>query len=328
MIVYGHNSFLLHSCKPSEIGLPADVDQQYRVERRQRYAHLFWIPAFGIGKVWCLRDLKTNDLYHPNATILQFLNSLPLQNKTPWYTFALPLLALAIAILAPIYMKIEDYASQKRYEAYQAEQKESMKQAILSPKPNQYFELKDNDYKASFIKVVGSDANTLKCLIVSGDYNNESEFLQAFARNKGVLDTVVIEKNTLLQIAESDNLTNAKATLFPDDQPRVIREKYQFDNVFLTSSAAGYENGKFVATIQNLGADVTLDTAKVEQTNISLSPLPQKLAFGEEFQIVGEYVGMEPHYSGVWTFKNAEGVSTAFEVSINSSSVYFYKKIR
>lgn len=328
MIVFGHNSFLLHGCKPSEIGLPAEVDQQYRIERRQRYAHLFWIPAFGIGKVWCLRDLKTNDLFHPNATILQFLNSLPLQDKTPWYTFALPLLALAIAIIAPIYMKIDEYASAKRREAYQVEKNEALKQAITSPDKNLYLSMRDADYNSAFVKVVGSDANTLKCLVVSGDYRDDTEFLQAFARNKGVLDTVEIEKEKMLQLVGVEYVSDVPVSVLPDERPRIIYEKYVYDNALITTVSSGYEDGTFVATLQNIGADVTLDSAAVKQSNMQLSPIPAKIAFGEEFVVVGQYEGMEPQYNGEWAFKNADGASSIYEVSINSSRIYFSKKRR
>jgi hypothetical protein len=328
MIVFGHNSFLLHGCKPSELGLPADVDQQYRIERRQRYAHVFWIPAFGIGKIWCLRDLKSNDLYHPNATILQFLNALPLQDKTPWYTFALPLLALAFAIIAPIYIKIDDYASAKRHEAYQLERNEGLKQAIASPGANLYFEMRDADYKSAFVKIVGSDANTLKCLVVTGDYNNETEFLQAFARNKGVLDTLDIEKAKMMQLVGVDNTTKVRVNVLPDDRPRIIKEKHEFKDAFFTTVSAGFEDGNFVATLQNVGADVTLDSASVSQANLNLSPVPTKLAFGEEFILAGTYDGMEPRYNGVWTFKNIAGETASYEVSISSARIYFNKKLR
>jgi hypothetical protein len=326
MIVFGHNSFLLHGCKPSELGMPVEIDAQYRVERRQRYFHFFWIPTFGIGKIWALRDLRSNQLYQPNGPILQALNSLPLKDKTPWYTYALPLLALVVAIIAPIYMKIDDYASAKRYEAYTRTQNEALKHAVESPGKYQYFELRDAEYNKSFVKVVGNSPKSLKCLIVTGDYSDPG-FLEVFARNKGVLDTIVIDKQMLIQSIGEDNLSNASLVgALPDERPRVMVAKYEYDVALFHTVNAGFEEGNFVASIQNVGADVTLDSVTVKNANLTLTALPEKIALGDEFQLVGSYSGMEPQYSAVWSFKNADGKSISYDVHINSARIYFNKK--
>src|SRR3569623_725156 len=99
MIVFGHNSFLLHSCKPLQLGMSEEFDKQYSIERRQRYFHLFWIPFFGIGKIWAMRNRQDNKLYVPNDLLLKALNALPLKDKTPWYTYSLLLIGVAAIML-------------------------------------------------------------------------------------------------------------------------------------------------------------------------------------------------------------------------------------
>lgn len=323
MIVFGHNSFLLHACKPSQLGMPVEIDQQYRVERRQRYAHLFWIPTFGIGKVWVLRDLKTDQLYEPNAMVLQALKSLPLKESTPWYTFALPILALAIAILAPIYMKVDEYLSDKRYEARQLETNESIKSAIESPGKYQYLELQDESYQSSFIKIVGSDKDSVRCLIVTGDYRAPG-FLQAFARNKGVLDTIVLSKSALIKSIGQNN-PNAFLGL-PDERSRELVGLHEYSAAVFEDLAVGFEEGKFIASLQNEGADVIFEKATVTSGNLALNALPEKISSGDEFQLTGTYDGMEPKYNAVWSFKNAEGESFLYDVYISSARIYFNKR--
>ena len=102
MIVFGHNSFLLNACKPSQLGMSEDFDQLYSIERRQRYFHLFWIPFFGIGKTWGMRSHKDNKLYVPSPAVEQALNALPLKEKTPWYTYSF--LILVLAAVTTIYL--------------------------------------------------------------------------------------------------------------------------------------------------------------------------------------------------------------------------------
>ncbi|RAW00375.1 hypothetical protein [Pseudochryseolinea flava] len=319
MIVFGHNSFLLHGCKPSELGMPVEIDNQYRIERRQRYVHLFWIPTFGIGKIWVLRDLKSDQLFEPNMAIGKILNSLPLEDKTPWYTFALPLLALVAAIVVPIGMKISDYASQKKHEAYVHEKNEAIKKAIETPSTHQYFELRDDQYNKSFLKVVGSDNSTLRCVIITGDYDDPS-FLAPFARNKGQLDTISLRKDELIK-----NITE-KLAILPDGNPRIIEEKYEYNDALFHSKHAGFQEGIFAATIQNLGADVTLVKSATVSGNLSLNPLPGKIDNADSLQLVGTFTGMEPQYQGLWTFKNKAGETRAYDVYINSARIFFNKK--
>src|SRR5215831_13773647 len=103
MIVYGHNSFALNTCKPSQLGLPIEADKLYIIERRQRYFHLFWIPVFGIGKIWVLRKHTDGELYEPTPKLSKLLHSFPLKEKTPWYTYSFLILLLAASVIFVIY---------------------------------------------------------------------------------------------------------------------------------------------------------------------------------------------------------------------------------
>ncbi|MCX6182141.1 MAG: hypothetical protein NT150_09465 [Bacteroidetes bacterium] len=54
-IIFGTGSFKLVRNKPSELGLPFDLDKEMTIEKRQRYFHLFWIPFFSIGQIWVFK---------------------------------------------------------------------------------------------------------------------------------------------------------------------------------------------------------------------------------------------------------------------------------
>ena len=74
----------------ADIGIFNDAPDFVQFELRQEYAHLYWIPLFPIGKVWCVR--KTDDkLYNVNEELLPLLEALP-HPRVSWLAFAGPIL--------------------------------------------------------------------------------------------------------------------------------------------------------------------------------------------------------------------------------------------
>ena len=63
-IVFGHNNFLIKSYTPAELGIPpSDKLNGIVFEVRQHYFHLFWIPFFGIGKIYVIRRTGDSGMY-------------------------------------------------------------------------------------------------------------------------------------------------------------------------------------------------------------------------------------------------------------------------
>lgn len=102
MLIYGWNSFVVGKHKPSDIGLEAEMDRDVLFERRQKYVHIFWIPVFGIGKVWVMRKTNDSNQYKVNDDVEKVLKYKFPNHPTPWYTFALPLLVAAILLIGQV----------------------------------------------------------------------------------------------------------------------------------------------------------------------------------------------------------------------------------
>ena len=90
-IVFGHNHFLSKKVSPHEIGLHQPELKGMFFERRQRYAHLYWIPVFPIGQNWYLR--KNGELHHVTDDVNRKLKS-QFSSFVDWKAFALPLLGI------------------------------------------------------------------------------------------------------------------------------------------------------------------------------------------------------------------------------------------
>ncbi|PSL43487.1 hypothetical protein CLV51_108179 [Chitinophaga niastensis] len=94
--IYGRRSLCLKAFQLADIGIASDVPDFVQFEVRQEYAHLYWIPLFPIGKIWCVR--KTDDkLYEVHEDLLPLLKALP-HPAVSWISFLGPIL-IGVALL-------------------------------------------------------------------------------------------------------------------------------------------------------------------------------------------------------------------------------------
>lgn len=103
MIIYGRNSFNAKTVKLSEIGIHDQVPGVVQFELRQQYAHLYWIPMFPIGSMWCVRK-SDNKLYEVSNELLPSLNSLP-RRKLGWVAFIGPILIAVGFLFARVFIR-------------------------------------------------------------------------------------------------------------------------------------------------------------------------------------------------------------------------------
>lgn len=88
MIVFGHNSFAIKKITPEELRIASDESEGFSFEVRQRYFHFFWIPTFGIGKLWVMKNYADPDeMYEMSDDIKGLIEAKYGQIKSPWYTY-------------------------------------------------------------------------------------------------------------------------------------------------------------------------------------------------------------------------------------------------
>jgi hypothetical protein len=98
---YGRNSFKVRAVQLSEVGIHSEVPGVVQFELRQKYGHLYWIPMFSMGTMWCVRKTD-NKLYEVNPDLLPTLNALP-RPKRGWLAFAGPILFGIVLLLSQIF---------------------------------------------------------------------------------------------------------------------------------------------------------------------------------------------------------------------------------
>jgi hypothetical protein len=328
MIVFGHNSFLLNKCKPSQLGLPEEMNQHYSIERRQRYFHLFWIPVFGIGKIWGLRKITDGQLYNPNPELAAILDSLPLQEKTPWYTFSFLVLGLAAGLIFMIYVQIDQYQSAQRYKAYKEEKIEKLTSAINSPLPYQYYDMQVND-RHVFLKVIGSDQHSIlfqKSQEKSGDYS-EYKILKAFVADSTMtpFDTVRVLKTDMLNtINKEDDYSFKGHEILKGEGACKIYELKEYPFPVFENLNSGFEEGEFYAILRNIGGDAHFAKLDLRQSNITFKDksFPENLKPGEYVFLEGTYTDAEPNLKSILKLKNSVQDTIPYDLNIYGSRIY------
>src|SRR5690349_6696147 len=121
MIVFGHNNFRMRSYTPTELGLPPEFNA-YNIEIRQRYAHIFWIPLFPIGKIWGLRKHADNELYEMPASVRAHVEqAVKVPTVSIWAFTGLMLIGL-VGIIGMISAYVSQVQMESRMQEYYKEE--------------------------------------------------------------------------------------------------------------------------------------------------------------------------------------------------------------
>lgn len=326
MIVYGWNSFTVATYKPSDIGMEAELDKQLYFERRQKYAHLFWIPTFGIGQIWVLRKSNDGNQYQVHPDVEKVLQYKYPTHKTPWYTFAFPLLAAVIGVLVLIGIQVEDYNSGQRHLAYLAERNTLQTSTIGNPPPGTYLRM-DGPERSVFLKVLSSDQKSLTCLVSTPSVSlyGDDAVLEAFIDDGSrFFDTAVIPKEDLLKtVNPNDDYSFAGFEIIPGEGNLKLADVKSFPSPVFRSLGAAFEEGKFRTLIHNIGETGKFNSLDIEPGSFQLaSTFPEVINAGDTLVLDGVYTGMEPSATGKLKVESLTKEVVTYSFRVIGSRVY------
>ena len=148
MIIYGTKAKLLKSEITADQCPNCNTANSIQMNVFQRWAHIFWIPFFPIGKTGvsqCLHCRQVLKLKEMPASLKLSYDNLKTQTKIPVWTFAGCFLIVIIAIFAVINEK---------------QKAKKVNQLVLSPQKNDVFhiKLKNDHYTLYKVNKVSGDS--------------------------------------------------------------------------------------------------------------------------------------------------------------------------
>jgi len=141
MIVYGNKATLLKSEFISEPCPNCNTNNSLQMSVYQRYAHIFWIPFFPIGKIGvsacsnCRQVLKDKNM--PASLKLNYEN-LKSQTQIPIWNFA----GLGVVAVITLSVMISDNQTKKK-----------VNNLVLAPKPGDVLHIKEKDTSYTLYKL-------------------------------------------------------------------------------------------------------------------------------------------------------------------------------
>jgi hypothetical protein len=147
LIFFGIKNFGIKNFEPTELGLPQVTSDPYRVEYRQKYFHLYWIPIFGLGKDWFIR--KSDDkLYEPLGELKAYLQGIPVKGMGEWHHNVRAFFGLIAIGCLVVFMNLSQAVSPRN--SYREVSQQAYKETTLVEENNslltQINDLKKDDY--------------------------------------------------------------------------------------------------------------------------------------------------------------------------------------
>ncbi|WP_315817835.1 hypothetical protein [Paraflavitalea speifideaquila] len=297
-IVFGWNHFRIKSIDPYAAGLSQNAQPGYKIEVRQRYFHLFWIPCFSLGKKWALR--KDNQLYEMPEQYMQVLRGRnDLRVKTPWYTYTGPLLVFFVYICYSISEKVDHYRSEQ-YQKKQFAISNALSAAMFrKPSLDDYYVFTPvTGYSKRYARITGLDKNNIQLsVITTADYaTSPLGIADLFLKPGNSLETVTVSRGDSAKLIcnDYDMQNEFNGLQINGGRP----DKYRVDNIFRLDGPimsdggyTSYSNNGIEMEIRNEGLGGTLTSIEKVEGKAewqSSKPKPLSLASNEKFTLVGK----------------------------------------
>lgn len=259
-IFFGSRNFKIRDLYPHELRLLNTNDLD--IEIRQKYFHIYWIPLFGLGKIWLIR--KEDQLYELPTQYLQEIRRQNIKVRSPWYTYAGPLLACLGFLIYTLNEKVKDYRYNEQQEISFTENIHNLNLRIDNARVNEFFTIEDPSETLSqsvnYLKVEKIYKDKIKFTVVPGFFLESSklELEECYNQNKDNLDTITIAKAELKKAINTDY---------------ELSKNYKFEGVTLLNSNKPYAlikiEQKFEPKLDITQTYIDYKTIQIELTNRS-----------------------------------------------------------
>lgn len=299
-IVFGWNHFKIKSFDPRVIGISQTTQPDFSIEVRQSYFHLFWIPCFGLGKKWSIR--KSGQLYEMPAVYKDALRGRSdLRVKTPWYTYAGPLLLGIVGLGFMINEKVAEHRAYKYNKKEFEAQYANNAARFRKPSPDDYYVLTPvSGYSAKYARVTGIDKKNIQLSYIPKfegwvSMSKPLDIAKLFVDPANKTETITLSRGDSARLicTNYDERHTFKGIELNGERNELYRvEKiYRLDGPLLTDGHyASWSANEINMEILNEGLAGTLTKIESTEGKIQWScakGLPLSLLPGKDFMITG-----------------------------------------
>lgn len=198
-IFFGSRHFKIRDLYPHELRLLNNTD--LNIEIRQKYFHIYWIPLFGLGKIWLIR--KDDQLYELPIQYIQEIKRQNIKVRSPWYTYAGPLLICLGFFLYTINQKVKENRYDDQQQKSFIENAQLLNHQIDKAGVTEFFTIEDPSESSSqsidYLKVEKVYKDKIKFSLIPGFFleSSQLELEECYNQNKNNLDTITISKAEL-----------------------------------------------------------------------------------------------------------------------------------
>ncbi len=294
-IVFGWNNFRIKSYKPQELGLTQNPDPGYRIEIRQSYFHLFWIPFFGLGKKWSIN--KGGKLYELPAEFVPLVQPLQRQVRTPWYTYAGPLLILAGGLLFWAYSEYQEYGYRQSSISYFKKKNTVLEEQLrhLTDKDIITFQEVSKEYwndKMMYAKVEKLSGQTITITPVSSTSNEPMDVEDSYMHFREQTPSFDIPLTLLLEAYPKKYDSSSGTALIQYGRPIMNNERnyivkevvHHFGPILGDRGTGSYGITGISMSLYNAGWPVVISGIKTIEGNIDWSANLGKEVAGKQPQ--------------------------------------------
>lgn len=206
-IVFGQRNFKIKELNSHELGFTNETHNNFDIEIRQSYFHIYWIPFFGTGKIWAIR--KDGQLYELPAHYIYEIKKKQ-KIRSPWYTYTLPILIGVGFLIYLLVEQVKESNYQKQDIKYFTEKVQLLDNYVDNPAVNEIFTLQDTKEDTSeskmYLKVEKVYADRILFTLIPGFFLNSTqlELEECYNDNKANLDTITISKAALKKAVNKD----------------------------------------------------------------------------------------------------------------------------
>ena len=322
-VVFGIKHFKIKSYSLQELGLSESENKTVTIEKRQQYFHLYWIPFFALGQIWVLR--KDDEMFDLPAEYETALNAMNIKHRTPFYTFALPLLIILGGLIYYASEKVNSFLWHIRAENEYNQELLVLNEKISHPVVGDYYAFQDIiDYTGErFFKVVALKGNSILLQMperTDSWYSNKSgELASRFSDNPDSLHLAWMKvddlKSYVSQEYSDDEFTGTPLPFRRCTGSYQLEKVYHFSGPEFVDIEEGRMDGSyFEIKLMNEGLTTSVTDIKIIDGNVKwLTELPYVVSANEKFHLVGTSAEL-PVYTIELTCANPDSTYSKYRI--------------